>query len=153
MDKLPSNNPAIEYFRLWQNINALYEIYAKAFGISSSTLAVVSIIYHNQEKCTQKTISEQGFLPKQTVNAVITDFLKKGIVELTESKSDRRTKTINLTISGKDYVNGITQKLINAENAAMNSLSIKQRTELLKSTNIYYNYLKKSITNTLEEIS
>ena len=153
MDNLPSNNAAVEYYRLWHKIEELYEIYAKSFGISSSTLAVVCIINQYKGKCTQKLICERSFLPKQTVNAVISDFLKQGIIELAESKSDRRTKIIHLTNIGKKYVNGITRKLINAEEKAMGSLTKEQIVELLNSTNIYYNSFKETITNAIEIVT
>ena len=64
--------------------NASYEEYARRVGLSYTSLAVLSTLY-DAENCTQKMLCERCFLPKQTVNAAITAFYKKGW------KNSRRT--------------------------------------------------------------
>jgi DNA-binding MarR family transcriptional regulator len=73
----------------------VYEDYARTLDISYTSLQILTMIMFTEE-CTQKTICEKTFLPKQTVNAVIIGFYKKGIIELRELPSDRRNKTIHL---------------------------------------------------------
>lgn len=49
------------------------------------------------ENCMQKKLCEYCFIPKQTVNAVVTSFYKNGWIMLEEMPQDRRNKTIHLT--------------------------------------------------------
>lgn len=88
-----------EYFSYLQAWDASYAEYAKSVGLSFTSLAILSAI-HRTEKCTQKLLSEQCFLPKQTVSAVITSFYKRGWVELRELPEDHRNKTVHLTETG-----------------------------------------------------
>ena len=50
-------------------------------GLSYTSLSVLSTIA-DTENCTQKMLCEMRFLPKQTVNAVVTAFYKKGWLRL-----------------------------------------------------------------------
>ena len=49
------------------------------------------------ENCMQKKLCEYCFIPKQTVNAVVTSFYQNGWIMLEEMPQDRRNKTIHLT--------------------------------------------------------
>lgn len=99
-------------------------------------------IITDSEECTQKLICEQTFLPKQTVNAVITGFYKKGLVELHELPSDRRNKTIHLTEKGVAYAEQIIPQIREAEYAAFESLTIEQRTRLMEGMRLYTKYFR-----------
>jgi len=117
-------------------INMVYEDYARTLDISYTSLQILTMIMFTEE-CTQKVICEKTFLPKQTVNAVITGFYKKGIVELRELPSDRRNKTIHLTKEGTAYAEQIVPKIRKAEYAAFEKLTSEQRENLLEAIRIY----------------
>lgn len=120
----------------WQSITMTYSDYARSVGISYTSLQVLKYIT-GTENCTQKVICEMSFLPKQTVNTIITGFYKKGYIELRELPEDRRTKTIHLTEKGKAYMDTFSPYIENAEYEAMQSLSEEQRTMLIESIRLY----------------
>lgn len=117
-------------------INMVYEDYARTLDISYTSLQILTIIMSTKE-CTQKVICEKTFLPKQTVNAVVTGFYKKGIIELREMPSDRRNKTIHLTEEGTKYAGQIIPQIRKAEYAAFEKLTSEQRENLLEAIRIY----------------
>ncbi|MDR2301302.1 MAG: MarR family transcriptional regulator [Deltaproteobacteria bacterium] len=132
-----SNEQVAEYCGLIRQLNLEYEEYARTVGLTHSSLRTLSIIYDNPDGCSQKTICDHSFLPKQTVNAIVTGFLKQGVIKLTELKTDRRRKTIRLTKRGLEYINPLFSKIKNAENKAMESLDAGQRAALLENTRLY----------------
>ena len=115
----------------WQSLNVIYEDYARTLGMPYSNLQVLSYINMIPD-CTQRIICEKTFLPKQTVNSIITGFYKEGYVELKETKEDRRVKAIQLTAKGKKYSDKIMPTLFNAEYEAMAELSKTERKALLE---------------------
>lgn len=117
-------------------INMVYEDYARTLDISYTSLQILTMIMFTKE-CTQKVICEKTFLPKQTVNAVVTGFYKKGIIELREMPSDRRNKTIHLTEEGTKYAGQIIPQIRKAEYAAFEKLTSEQRENLLEAIRIY----------------
>lgn len=120
----------------WQSITMTYSDYARSVGISYTSLQILKYIT-GTENCTQKTICEMSFLPKQTVNTIITGFYKKGYIELRELPEDRRTKTIHLTEKGRKYIDTFSPHIEEAEYEAMQSLSEEQRTMLVEGIRLY----------------
>ena len=94
---------ANEYLHIYFELNAQYEAYAKSLGISYSTLSTLRIILEHDGDCTQRTICEYTFLPKQTVNAIVTALLRHGAIRMVELDSDRRHKVIHLTDKGRAF--------------------------------------------------
>lgn len=125
-----------QYCNLLHEWNASYEEYAKSVGLSYTSLSVLSAIY-SSPGCTQKELAESCFLPKQTVNAVITSFLKNGWVKLEEMPEDRRNKTVNFTETGMENASKIIDKVRKCEDKAMSGLTKEQRDELLELTRMY----------------
>ena len=114
-------NQYCSYIHEW---DAVYEEYAKSVGLSYTGLIVLYEIYEI-ENCTQKKLGEYCFIPKQTVNAVVTSFYKKGWITLEEMPQDRRNKTIHLT-----------------EKKAMEQLSESERETLMSLTKKYVTCFK-----------
>lgn len=133
------------YWESWQELSALYEEYAKSLGLSYTSLQILSFITSNQGKCTQKMICQKTFLPKQTINTVITGFLRQGLIQLVEQPSDRRSKTILLTEAGREYTGKIIPRIRNAEYKAMEQLNEKQRVALLEITEMYVEGCREAI--------
>ena len=113
-----------------------YEDYAKSVGLSYTSLSVLEAI-HALPDCTQKQLCQACFLPKQTVNAVITGFYKKGWVQLRELPEDRRNKTVHLTEAGAAEAERILQRVRQSEQQAMSGLTEEERAVLLSATRRY----------------
>lgn len=125
------------YCNCTRELNASYEEYARSIGLSYTSLQVLSIITANQGTCTQKMLCQQTFLPKQTINSIITGYLKQGYIRMKEAEPDRRTKVILLTAAGKRYADKIVPKIRHAEYMGMEQLSEEERQTLLDSTQRY----------------
>lgn len=121
------------YLHEW---NAAYEEYAKSVGLSHTALTILSEL-HAAEHRTQKELAELCFLPKQTVNAVITTFRKKGWVRLEEMPQDRRNKTIAFTPEGKTAADEILSRVRESERKAMEGLTDDQQEALIELTKTY----------------
>ena len=126
-------NQYSSYLHEW---NASYEEYAKSVGLSFTSLSILCAIYRT-EQCTQKLLCERCFLPKQTVNAAVTAFYKKGWIRLEELPEDRRNKTIHFTDEGRQEAERILQKVRQSEQMAMANLSDEERAVLLSATKRY----------------
>lgn len=120
----------------WQGLNIIYEDYARASGISYTSLYILNAIVQ-LENCTQKKICKKTLLPKQTVNNVITSFYKSGYIELCELSENRRIKVIHLTKTGEKYADTLISHIKNAEYKAMEKLTTEQQEQLNKLMQIY----------------
>lgn len=124
------------FVKEWQAITMAYSDYARSAGINYTSLQVLKYIT-TIDNCTQKNICERSFLPKQTVNTIITGFYKKGLVELRELKEDRRTKQIYMTEEGQKYLEQVFPHIDDSEYGAMASLSPEEREMLIKCIHAY----------------
>lgn len=120
----------------WQDLNMIYEDYARSINVPYTSLYILSLITRT-ENCTQKTICEKTFLPRQTVNTIITGFYKKRWVTLEEMPEDRRSKVIHLTKAGKEFADQVIPQIWKAELQAMEKLTPEQRKALLEGIRIY----------------
>lgn len=128
----------------WQSISIIYEDYARKAGISYNSLYILNAILYT-ENCTQKLICEKTLLPKQTVNNVITSFLKNGYIELREFPENRRIKTIHLTKKGMEYAETLIPHIHEADCKAMRALSEEQQDMLLELMDIYVSTFRKEM--------
>ena len=124
------------YSACLQEWNASYEDYARAVGLNYTSLSILTAIYET-EACTQKLLCERCFLPKQTVNAVITAFYKRGWIQMCELPEDRRVKTIHFTKAGLGEAERILQRVYEGERRAMKALSGEEQRLLMALTRRY----------------
>lgn len=129
-----------------QMMDLMYKSYAKAQGLSPMSYTVLYYIYDLKENCTQKLICEYTSYPKQSVNLIVTSFLKKGYVRLTEISSDRRNKKIELTDTGYEYAKTILDKSFLAEEKAWHRMSKEQRSVLLEAVKVYIDGLHEELS-------
>ena len=99
------------YYALWKAGSALYEKWSNEHGLSSNGVYVLYAFYENDGTCTQKMISENWCIPKQTVNTILKDFQRKGYVEMVSMPEDKRNKLVHLTETGKILADDIIGKL------------------------------------------
>lgn len=133
------------FMRKLQEIDDLYEQYAKSMGLTSVSLYILEIIYTENCICTQKQICEKTHYPKQTVNVVIKNFWEQGYVELKEIPSDRRNKSIALTAKGKEYAKVCIERIYSIEEKAFGKLKIEQLRQMTDYMIIFKNDLQESI--------
>ncbi len=130
-----------KFYDVWQNLNYVYEEWAKAHDLSSNTLLVLCSLHDNQKDCTQKKISQQWLIPKQTVNMIFKDLERRGFVDLLPMSEDKRNKVIRLTETGKEYADTIVSKLREKEVFIAKEIGIERMQQLNEIMALYVELL------------
>ena len=134
-------NEFCSYFQQWKGA---YEEHARSIGMNYTNTQILDVIY-NTENCTQKLLCERCFLPKQTINTIVSSFCEQGWVYLEALPQDRRVKAIRLTPEGKAFVETSLHKVWEAECRAMAELTDEQRTLLLDLTRQYVTLCRQAL--------
>lgn len=95
----------------------------------------------------QQDICDTWSLPKQTVNTIVTNLVKKGYVTLEVVPGTRNRKIIRVTDEGKAYGENIVMPVYEAEVSALQQISEQERTIFISMLGKYINLLKKEIDN------
>ena len=95
-----------------------YIDFAKAHGVNYNTLAVLYTSYIN-DGCTQMQVTNEWYVPKQTVNTICKNLIAEGIISKTKSDRDHRESCISLTEKGKKFAGPIVEKLLKIESGAV----------------------------------
>lgn len=77
-------------------------------GLSYSEFAVLYTLAKDG-RSTQKKISQEWFIPKQTVFNACKDFRQKGLVQIDEQSADKRECAMSLTQKGHDVADPIVR--------------------------------------------
>ena len=77
-------------------------------GLSYSEFAVLYTLAKDG-RSTQKKISEEWLIPKQTVFNVCKDFRQKGLVQPSEQSADKRERAMSLTQKGHEAADPIVR--------------------------------------------
>ena len=128
------NEKVNEYCALRDKQHAVYARCAKANGLTVTELFVLDILWFAENGVTQKQIAERLSANKQTINAVISRFIKSGYISLEATSGDKRNKLVRFTGRGKTYAEKIIPPAADAENLAMSDLSEKEMNELVRLT-------------------
>lgn len=96
---------------------SVYAAWANKMNISYHGLFVLYILSESKG-ITQKQICGDNGIPKQTINNIITSFLKKGYIKTIPGNNDKREKSIVLTKKGIEYAKRIVSPLIAMEEEA-----------------------------------
>ncbi len=110
----------------------VYSMWAKEHKVSYNRMLVLYMI-REYGFCTQKQVCDSYLLPPQTVNHVIKEMRKEGILELSVEKSHGKEKALVLTKGGEMYSEKLLYSLSIVEEKAAERLGaekIKQMTEL-----------------------
>lgn len=138
------------YNTLWRETTSLYEDWAKKKGFSYYELLIIISILEMEENCTQKNICRQWFLPKQTVNTILQNFLKKEWILFKVSETDKRNKIIAVTEKGRPYIEKIGMELQNHEYNVWEKLGEKKGKAIIENTILYNKFFREM---SLEEVN
>ncbi len=135
-----------KYYDFWLGINALYEKWAKKHGLTYNSLFALYVIRKYPEQCTQHFICEKLLLPKQTVNAILLSFEKKGYVTKKEAESDRRNKYVSLTDAGQSFADTVLSQLYRFEENALMQMSTDERDSMIVNSHLFLEKLLRGIS-------
>ena len=129
----------MDYKKLIDEISAynfkteqLYSEWAKLNGMSYYAFMVLYVLGKNQP-CTQKFISEELLLPKQTVNTVIKDLIKKGFAELSAGRNQKE-KLVLLTADGIFHAEEVMAETYRLEEKILRRMGKKECLMIIQST-------------------
>lgn len=108
------NNANTRVNSAWSKSNALYAKAASVIGVGYTEMMVLYALVTEGE-ITQKQISENFGMQKQTVNGMVKELIKKGYLRLDASLKDKREKIIIFTDEGRDYADKIVGPVLKAE--------------------------------------
>ena len=102
-----------------KELNSLYRMAANKSDISDGEVDIWSVLLNTDEEFSQQDLCETLSLPKQTINSLISGFIRKGFVFLEHSPGSRNRKIVRLTEQGKAYGNERVKWIFDAEQRAM----------------------------------
>lgn len=123
-------NRAVIQFR------GLYAAWSKEHGISYHELLVLYTI-RDQGFCTQKQICDSYLLPRQTMNHVILDLRKRGLLELSPKHCIGREKAFVLSKQGKRYAQPLLEALDRMEMQALEAFGTQNMQAMVQAVLSY----------------
>lgn len=138
------------YFSLSKRFDALYHNVAVKYGFSDTQYWVLYILYTCDENkiYVQNELAEEIGAPKQTVNSVISKFVKDGYLVLTQRKGVRNGKYVELTDKGTALCEICILPLLKAEEQALEKIAEEDHRRFL---DLYENRYQK-ISNEIEKL-
>lgn len=126
-----------------KELNSLYHIAAIKSDITDGEISIWSALLESDGKYSQQDISDLLFLPKQTVNSIISNFVKKGFAYLEHVSGTRNRKVICLTEAGRDYGESKVRWIFQAEERALEQTDPEQVQACIEMIEKYISHLKK----------
>ena len=99
----------------------VYSMWAKENNVSYNRMLVLYTI-REYGFCTQKQVCDSYLLPRQTINHVIAEMKKEGILEINKKKCTGKEKAFVLTKSGEEYSEKLLHSLSIMEERAVERL-------------------------------
>lgn len=128
-----------------KELNSLYHIAAGKSGISDGEISIWSTLLCSEEEYSQQDLSDLLFLPKQTVNSIISNLVKKGFVTLEHVSGTRNRKVVRLTDDGLTYGNDNVMWIFQAEQTALEQTDSEQVKASIEMIEKYISNLKAEI--------
>lgn len=117
-----------------------YHEFAKSHGVNYNTLAVLYTCYINKE-CTQRAVTTEWYVPKQTVNTICKELIEKGLLNKERSSGDHRETIISLTEKGLHFAAPIVEKLLSIEREIIKGMGDDGALDFLKKYKAYSDIL------------
>lgn len=121
-----------------------YSAWSKKHGISYNEMLVLYTIRDNGF-CTQKQICDSYLLPRQTMNNVISDMRKRGLLTISPDKCAGREKAFMLTKEGKSYAAPLLDSLSKAEIQAIELIGLENIRSMAEAVMTFDNALNKAM--------
>ena len=131
-----------EIDRFWREADAIYHEVAVRLGLSDSSFDILYAISRLGEGCTQKDISNEVLLSKQTLNSSIHKLANRGLLELHVSG---RNAHIHLTDEGRRLVKAKIDPVFEAEGRALDAVGIENMREFLRISKLYQDALRETL--------
>lgn len=128
------------------SVTSLYVMWAKMHDLQFSEFKILFKLA-SQVGYTQMKLSQEIYIPKQTIHSIILGFIKRGWVDLSFDPSNSKEKVIVVTESGNKYLNDIFQPLLDLEAKVVKQMGSEMVEQLIHINLRYAEILKKEIEN------
>ncbi|MCD8151180.1 MAG: MarR family transcriptional regulator [Clostridiales bacterium] len=128
-----------------KELDAVYREAAHKSGVSDGEVAVWSVLLNGNAAYSQQDIAELLFLPKQTVNSLITRMTHKGYLTLEHTPGTRNRKIIQLTETGRHFGEKQVRWIFESEKKAMEDTNPSEIAACISMLNKYIERFKKEI--------
>lgn len=129
-----------------KELNSLYHTAAVRSGVSDGEICVWSMLLTSDREYSQQDLCELLFLPKQTINSIISGLIKKGYIFLEHVPGTRNRKVIRLSDEGRNYGKKNIMWIFEAEQHAMEDTDPHEISTLISMLEKYINNLKREFT-------
>lgn len=131
--------------RQMKELFALYHNAAGKHRISSNEFWIWYALLILKGDYSQQSICEMWSLPKQTVNTIITNLVKKHYLYLETIPGTRNLKLIRPTETGKAYGEAILHHICTAEQHALDKMSAQERDTCIGLIDKYITFFKEEL--------
>lgn len=132
MEYLNTRKMLTRYNSLYKEIDEVYHMLAKHYGLSDCALWIIYIIRESEEDHTQNKLCELLSLSKQTVNSALKKLEEKGYIRLEHSPGNQKNKLIYLTEPGKQFAAETIDHVIRMEQNAFSQFTPEERIAFLQ---------------------
>lgn len=126
-----------------KELNFLYHTAAVRSGVSDGEICVWSMLLTTDKEYSQQDLCELLFLPKQTINSIISGLIKKGYIFLEHVPGTRNRKVIRLSDEGRNYGKKNIMWIFEAEQHALKDTDPHEISTLTSMLEKYIKKLKK----------
>ena len=134
----------LESFRdVSMEFDAVYGMLAKSCGLSGTEYWALILIHEGVE--TQREISEQLSLSRQTLNSAFKQLIRKGLIQLSPLEHDQRSKRALLTQEGRRFVESTIARTRRMEEQAWQTLTRAEQADLIRLTRQFSSALRQSL--------
>lgn len=134
----------LESFRdVSMEFDAVYGMLAKSCGLSGTEYWALILIHEGVE--TQREISEQLSLSRQTLNSAFKQLIRKGLIQLSPLEHDQRSKRALLTQEGRRFVESTIARTRRMEEQAWQTLTKAEQADLIRLTRQFSSALRQSL--------
>ncbi|MCL2216397.1 MAG: MarR family winged helix-turn-helix transcriptional regulator [Defluviitaleaceae bacterium] len=142
-------NAVIKFREIFRRVDVQYSLFAKAMGVNFTAICILECLSESDVLITQKELSEKLVIPKQMVNTVIKSLWEQGFVELKET-TDRRSKLVILTDTGKEYSAKTIKHLQNVDYTAWGCFTDEEIKTLIGLIEKYEGSFKDAVNGFIE---
>ena len=138
------------YNEIYQEQTDLYRAAARQCGLPDCAFWVLYTLREAQRPLTQSDICAAVCQPKQTVHSSLKKLESAGYLRFTEGR-DRRSKYLTLTAAGETLMARTVDRVMAAEETAMDTLTAAERTQFLALCRRYNAALRQALSTAIGE--
>ncbi len=138
-----------EFDRVYYRVMGLYARFEGARGISNPLYKVLHALYISSLQ-TQKDIMQNYEMPKQTINNVVANLQKQGLVEVFAGQNDKREKALHLTQAGAEYSANFLKPYMDFEKKVAQKLGARGFARLLEGFKAFETALNEALNDEIQ---